>query len=133
MFLYQEMLRPEIGWLDEVVHAKKPRKLPVVLTQEGVKAVLHHLSGAVWLMASLLYGSGLQLTECIRLRVKDVDFAYNHIVVRDGKGDKDWVTVLPLNVKASLQRHRGDAKKFHDQDLEEGFGRVYLPYALERK
>ena len=84
-------------------------------------------------MASLLYGSGLRLMECIRLRVKDVDFAYNHIVVRDGKGDKDRVTVLPLNVKAQMQRHIQGVKKLHDQDLEAGFGRVYLPYALERK
>jgi integron integrase len=115
------------------VRAKKPRKLPVVLTPEEVKAVLKGLSGTVWLMASLLYGSGLRLMECIRLRVKDVDFAYNHLVIRDGKGDKDRVTVLPLNVKAPLQRHLQSVKELHDQDLEEGFGRVYLPYALERK
>jgi integron integrase len=133
LFLYQEVLRQEIGWLDEVVRAKKPRKLPVVLTQQEVKAVLKGLSGTVWLMASLLYGSGLRLMECIRLRVKDVDFAYNHLVIRDGKGDKDRVTVLPLNVKAPLQRHLQSVKELHDQDLEEGFGRVYLPYALERK
>jgi integron integrase len=133
LFLYQRVLRREIGWLNEVVRAKKPRKLPVVLTQEEVKAVLHNLSGISWLMASLLYGSGLRLMECIRLRVKDVDFAYNHIVVRDGKGGKDRVTVLPLNVKAQLQPHMHDVKRLHDQDLENGFGRVYLPHALERK
>jgi integrase len=84
-------------------------------------------------MASLLYGSGLRLMECIRLRVKDVDFVYNHIVVRDGKGGRDRVTVLPLNVKTQMQRHMHDVKRLHDQDLEKGFGRVYLPYALERK
>jgi integron integrase len=133
LFLYQEVLRQEIGWLDDVARAKKPRKLPVVLAQEEVKAVLNGLSSAAWLMASLLYGSGLRLMECIRLRVKDVDFSYNHIVVRDGKGDKDRVTVLPLNVKAPLERHLRDVKKLHDQDLEKGFGRVYMPYALERK
>ena len=110
LFLYQEVLRQEIGWLDEVVRAKKPRKLPVVLTQEEVKAVLHGLSGTAWLMASLLYGSGLRLMECLRLRVKDVDFTYNQIVVRDGKGDKDRVTVLPLNVKVPLQRHLQDVE-----------------------
>jgi integron integrase len=133
LFLYQEVLRQEIGWLDEVVRAKKPRKLPVVLTQEEVKAVLHDLSGTAWLMARLLYGSGLRLMECLRLRVKDVDFAYNQIVVRDGKGDKDRVTVLPLNVKVPLQRHLQDVEKLHARDLEEGFGRVSTPYALERK
>jgi integrase len=110
LFLYQEVLRQEIGWLDEIVRAKKPRKLPVVLTQEEVKAVLHGLSGTVWLMASLLYGSGLRLMECLRLRVKDVDFVYNQVVVRDSKGDKDWVTVLPLNVKVPPQRHLQDVK-----------------------
>jgi integron integrase len=133
LFLYQEVLRQEIGWVDEVVRAKKPRKLPVVLTREEVKAVLHGLSGTAWLMASLLYGSGLRLMECLRLRVKDVDFAYNQIVVRDGKGEKDRVTVLPLNVKVPLQRHLQDVEKLHARDLEGGFGRVYMPYALERK
>jgi integron integrase len=133
LFLYREVLRQEMGWLDGIVRAKKPRKLPVVLTPEEVKAVLKGLSGTAWLMASLLYGSGLRLMECTRWRVKDVDFAYNRIVVRNGKGDKDRVTVLPLNVKTPLQRHLQDVKALHDQDLGEGFGRVYLPYALERK
>jgi integron integrase len=133
LFLYQEVLRQEIGWLDEVVRAKKPRKLPVVLTQEEVKAVLHGMSGTAWLMASLLYGSGLRLMECLHLRVKDVDFVYNQIVVREGKGDKARMTVLPLNVKVPLQRHLQDVEKLHARDLEEEFGRVYMPYALERK
>jgi integron integrase len=85
------------------------------------------------LMASLLYGSGLRLMECLRLRVKDVDFAYNQIVVRDGKGDKDRVTMLPLNVKVPLQRHLQDVARLHTRALQEGFGRVYMPYALKRK
>ena len=133
LFLYQHVLMQEIGWVDDVVRAKKPRKLPVVLTREEVKAVLNGLSGIAWLMANLLYGSGLRLMECIRLRVKDVDFSYNHIMVRNGKGDKDRVTMLPLNVKEPLQRHVQEVEKLHDQELQEGFGRVYLPYALERK
>jgi integron integrase len=132
VFLYQEALRQEIGWLDEVVRAKKPRKLPVVLTRDEVKSVLHGLSGTVSLMASLLYGSGLRLMECLRLPVKDVDFAYDQILVRDGKGGKDRVTVLPLNVKVPLQRHLQDVARLHAWDLKEGFGRVYMPYALER-
>jgi integron integrase len=133
LFLDQHVLRQEIGWIDDVVRAKKARKLPVVLTREEVKAVLNGLSGTSWLMANLLYGSGLRLMECIRLRVKDVDFCYNHIMVRSGKGDKDRVTMLPLNVKEPLQRHVQEVAKLHDQKLHEGFGRIYLPYALERK
>ena len=96
LFLYQEVLRQEIGWLDNVVRAKKPKGLPVILSREEVKAVLNGLSGAKRIMAHLLYGSGLRLMECLRLPVKDVDFSYNHIVVREGKGDKDRVTMLPL-------------------------------------
>jgi integron integrase len=130
LFLYQHILRQEIGWINDVVRAKK---LPVVLTQKEVKIVFNSLSGSAWLMATLLYGSGLRLMECIRVRVKDVDFAYNLIVVRDGKGDKDRVTMLPLNVKVPLEHYLQDVKKLHNHDLAEGFGRVYLSYALERK
>jgi site-specific recombinase XerD len=130
LFLYQHILRQEIGWINDVVRAKK---LPVVLTQKEVKIVFNSLSGSAWLMATLLYGSGLRLMECIRVRVKDVDFAYNPIVVRDGKGDKDRVTMLPLNVKVPLEHCLQDVKKLHNHDLAEGFGRVYLSYALERK
>ena len=138
LFLYQEVLKQDIGWLDDVVRAKKAKKLPVVLTREEVKAVVTILSGSKWVMANLLYGSGLRLMECIRLRVKDVDFSYNHIVVRDGKGDKDRVTMLPLNVKNRLHRHLQEVKRLHERDLTEGFGTegfgsVYLPYSLERK
>jgi site-specific recombinase XerD len=125
LFLYQEVLKQDIGWLDNVVRAKKAKKLPVVLTREEVKAVVSILSGSKWVMANLLYGSGLRLMECIRLRVKDVDFSYNHIVVRDGKGDKDRVTMLPLNVKNSLHRHLQEVKTLHERDLTEGFGSVY--------
>jgi integron integrase len=133
LFLYQEVLKQDIGWLDDVVRAKKTKKLPVVLTREEVKAVVTILSGSKWVMANLLYGSGLRLMECIRLRVKDVDFSYNHIVVRDGKGDKDRVTMLPLNVKNSLHRHLQEVKTLHERHLTEGFGSVYLPYGLESK
>jgi integron integrase len=133
LFLYQEVLRQEIGWLDNVVRAKKPKRLPVILSREEVKAVLNGLSGAKRIMAHLLYGSGLRLMECLRLRVKDVDFSYNHIVVREGKGDKDRVTMLPLNVKSPLRQHLQEVKRLHERDLREGFGSAYLPYALERK
>ena len=127
------MLKQDIGWLDDVVRAKKAKKLPVVLTREEVKAVVTILSGSKWVMANLLYGSGLRLMECIRLRVKNVDFSYNHIVVRDGKGDKDRVTMLPLNVKNSLHRHLQEVKTLHERDLTEGFGSVYLPYGFGEK
>jgi integron integrase len=116
-----------------VVRAKQPQCLPVILTRDEVAAVLRHLSGTPWIMATLLYGAGLRLMECLRLRVKDLDFAYNQIVVRDGKGQKDRVTMLPQHVKAALQQHLQDVQRLHTQDLEAGGGGVYLPYALERK
>jgi len=133
LFLYQQVLKQDIGWLDEVVRAKQPHRVPVVLTQDEVAAVLRHLSGTTWIMATLLYGSGLRLMECLRLRVKDVDFFYNQIVVRDGKGRRDRVTMLPQNIKMPLQRHLQDVHQLHAQDLQAGAGHVYLPYALERK
>jgi integron integrase len=133
LFLYQQVLKQDIGWLDDVVRAKQPQRVPVVLTQDEVKAVLAHLSGTTWIMATLLYGAGLRLLECLRLRVKDVDFTYNQIVVRDGKGRKDRVTMLPQQVKAPLRRHLHDVQQLHVQDVQAGAGHVYLPYALERK
>jgi integron integrase len=133
LFLYQAVLNQEIGWVNDVVRAKRPKTLPVVLTREEVKSVLGCFPGTTWIMASLLYGSGLRLMECIRLRVKDVDFSYNHIVVRDGKGAKDRVTMLPLNVKDRLLQHLQGVRKLHTRDLKEGFGSIYLPYALEKK
>jgi len=133
LFLYQQVLNQDIGWLHDVVRAKQPQRLPVVLTRDEVAAVLRHLSGTTWIMATLLYGAGLRLMECIRLRVKDIDVAYNQIVVRDGKGQKDRVTMLPQHVKTPLQQHLQDVKHLHTQDLATGGGAVYLPYALERK
>lgn len=133
LFLYQQVLKQDIGWLHDVVRAKQPQRLPVILTRDEVAAVLRHLSGTPWIMATLLYGAGLRLMECLRLRVKDLDFAYNQIVVRDGKGQKDRVTMLPQHVKAALQQHLQDVQRLHTQDLEAGGGGVYLPYALERK
>ena len=133
LFLYKVVLRQEIDWIDGIVRAKKPKRLPVVLSPEDVKAVLQELSEPYALMASLLYGSGLRLMECLRLRVKDVDFSYQQITVRDGKGGQDRFTVLPTNVRTRLQAHLQIVKCRHARDLAEGFGRVYLPYALERK
>ena len=97
-----------------MVRAKQPQRLPVILTRDEVAAVLRHLSGTPWIMATLLYGAGLRLMECLRLRVKDLDFAYNQIVVRDGKGQKDRVTMLPQHVKAALQQHLQDVQRLHN-------------------
>ncbi len=133
LFLYHEVLHKEIGYVNGVVRAKKPRRLPVVLTKEEVKRVLGCLGGPPWLMAILLYGAGLRLLECCRLRVKDVDFSRNEIIVRAGKGDKDRRTMLPAPTKEPLLRHLQAVKFQHDKDLQGGLGNVALPNALERK
>lgn len=105
LFLYKEVLKTEIGWIENVERAKRPARLPVVLTRKEVRAIFDQLRGTYRLMAGLLYGSGLRLMECVRLRVKDIDFDYARITVRDGKGAKDRVTMLPINLVAALQRH----------------------------
>jgi len=133
LFLYKEVLEAELPWLDNVERAKAPKRLPVVLTRDEVQALLSRLAGTHWLMASLLYGAGLRLMECLRLRVKDVDFSRKEILVRDGKGFKDRVTMLPAALVAPLRAHLERVRELHRQDLAAGFGAVYLPYALERK
>jgi integron integrase len=133
LFLYKEVLRQEIGWLDGVERAKRPARLPVVLCKDEVGKVFAHLHGTHRLMAGLLYGSGLRLMECVRLRVKDVDFGYAQVLVRDGKGGKDRVTMLPVNLAQALERHLQKVKAQHDEDLEAGLGSVYLPTALQKK
>jgi integron integrase len=133
LFLYKEVLKQEIGWLEGVERAKRPSRLPVVLTRDEVHKIFAHLQGKDRLMAGLLYGSGLRLMECVRLRVKDVDLGYLRITVRDGKGGKDRVTMLPVNLANPLERHLQKMKAQHEEDLEAGFGSVYLPNALERK
>src|SRR5213592_2174139 len=133
LFLYKQVLKEEIGWLGDVERAKKPTRLPIVLTRDEIHKLFAHLRGTPRLMAGLLYGSGLRLMECVRLRVKDVDFALAQITVRDAKGGKDRVTVLPLNLSEPLRRHLLRTKAQHEQDLEDGFGTVHLPFALSRK
>jgi integron integrase len=133
LFLYKEVLKQEIGWVDGVERAKTPVRLPVVLTRDEVHKIFAHLHGTYRLMAGLLYGSGLRLMECVRLRVKDIDFGYLRITVRDGKGAKDRITMLPVNLAKPLEQHLIKVKTQHEQDLAEGFGRVHLPFALERK
>ncbi len=133
LFLYREVLAQDLPWLDSVVRAKGAQRLPVVLTRAEVRAVIGELPGTPRLMALLMYGAGLRLLECARLRVQDVDFASNQIVVRGGKGDKDRVTMLPGAVKEDLARHLERAKQQHERDLQCGAGWVELPWALARK
>lgn len=133
LFLYREVLRTALPWLHEVTRAKKPSRLPVVMTHAEVHAVLGGMRGTWRLMAGLLYGSGLRLMECVRLRVKDIEFERNELVVRDGKGAKDRVTVLPQSSREPLTIHLQKVKGLYEQDLAQGYGEVYLPYALARK
>lgn len=133
LFLYREVLGTELPWLENVVRAKRPRRLPVVLSQAEVRRLLAEMDGRSWLLASLLYGTGMRLMECLRLRVKDVDFARNEITVRDGKGGKDRRTMLPRSLVEPLQREIERARTLHQQDLAAGFGATRLPHALARK
>jgi integron integrase len=133
LFLYQKVLGQELPWLDELVRAKRPVRLPVVLTEAEVGRLLGELRGVLRLMASLLYGAGLRQIECLTLRVKDIDFAYRQLLVRDAKGGKDRVTMLPENLVQPLQAHLGRVRALHRRDLAEGYGEVWLPHALSRK
>lgn len=133
LFLYREVLEIKLPWLDNVTQAKAPKRLPVVLTVSEVQSVLSRLSGSHLLMASLLYGGGMRLMEAVRLRVKDVDFARREILVREGKGFKDRVTMLPEAVISGLKAHLVKVQALHEEDLAQGFGDVYLPFALDKK
>jgi integron integrase len=133
LFLYKEVLGQPLDWIEGVQRAKRSSRLPVVFTKDEAKKVISHLDGTKWLMASLLYGAGLRLMECVRLRVKDVDFVRNQITVRDGKGGKDRVTMLPRRLKEPFRTHLERIKVLHERDMEEGFGHVHLPFALARK
>jgi integron integrase len=132
-FLYREVLGVELPWLDDLVRAKRPTHLPVVLTREEVRALISRLDGVPRLMTVLLYGAGLRLLECCRVRIKDVDFTTNHITIRDGKGGKDRTTMLPAAVKAELADHIERVRHQHEADLRRGWGWVELPFALARK
>ncbi len=133
LFLYQQVLEQKLDFIDNVLRVTRPAKLPVVFTPAEARAVLAHLKGDYRLMAELLYGAGLRLMECVRLRVKDVDFGYGHITVRDGKGLRDRVTMLPEKLRRALQLHLERVRQIHQQDLARNGGKVYLPFALEQK
>ncbi len=133
VFLYRKVLNQPMGEIQGIVRARKKERIPVVLTQAEVAGLLSRLEGTHWLVACVLYGSGLRLMECIRLRVKDLDFGRLSITVRSGKGDKDRVVTLARELVTPLKRHLESVKTTHERDLAEGYGVVYLPYALERK
>lgn len=133
LFLYKEVLKIDLDWLENIQRAKKPARLPTVLSRPEINAVIAQMDGTSWLMASLLYGTGMRLMECIRLRVKDIDFHYDQITIRDGKGAKDRVTMLPRSLVEPLQKQLKKAKHIHEMDLDEGYGEVYLPNALALK
>lgn len=130
LFLYREVLGTALPWLDDLDRVQRPARLPTVLSPGEAQRLLAAMSGTKWLMASLLYGAGLRLRECLRLRVKDVDFAYAQVVVRDGKGAKDRVTMLPQSVVEPLQAHLRQVRELHELDLARGYGDVELPHAL---
>ena len=133
LFLYRDVLGMELPYVEGIQRAKRPTRLPVVFTRAEVASLLSHLSGTYSLIAGLLYGSGLRLMEATRLRVKDLDFDYMEILVRDGKGEQDRRTILPRPLSDSLSHQLERVKLLHESDLREGFGEVYLPYALARK
>lgn len=133
VFLYKHLLGQDLPWFKDMVRAKRPVRVPTVLTRAEVQRLLAQMQGTKWLMASLLYGSGLRQRECLQLRVKDVDFAYRQILVRDSKGAKDRVTMLPEPVVQPLQAHLGRVHALHRRDLGAGHGEVSLPFALARK
>ena len=133
LFLYREVLRKGLDLPLELVWAKRPKRLPTVLTKGEVRQVIAQLTGVHRLIVQLLYGSGLRLMECMRLRIKDLDFGQHQILARDTKGGRDRVTVLPNSLIKPLRVQLATTKQLHEQDVADGYGTVYLPYALERK
>src|SRR5205814_9713884 len=133
LFLYKEVLGRELEWLGDVVHARRPQRLPIVLSRDEVHALLAHLRGPPRLVGSLLYGSGLRLLEALTIRAKDLDLARRELTVRDGKGQKDRVTMVPESLVPDLARHLAAVRAQHERDLAAGAGHVQLPDALARK
>ncbi|MGD2138232.1 MAG: integron integrase [Gammaproteobacteria bacterium] len=133
LFLYQKVLNHKLDWLEDVVRAKRPQHLPVVLTRTETNRLLDDLHGVNGLVARLLYGTGMRKMECLRLRVQDIDFEYRQITVRSGKGEKDRVTLLPDSLNEALLHQLDKARMIHNSDLANGYGEVAMPYALERK
>jgi len=133
VFLYRHVLQTEPGDFGDITWAQKPKKLPQVFTQNEVQNVISNLEDVYWIIGILMYGSGLRLNECLRLRIMDIEFPGKKITIRSGKGEKDRITMLPELVVSTLEKHLHKVKKLHEKDLKNGFGTVYLPYALVRK
>ncbi|PCJ17679.1 MAG: integrase [Candidatus Cloacimonadota bacterium] len=133
LFLYKQVLKLELDWIKGIQRAKKPIKLPVVFSKNEIQDIMCHLTGTQWTCAQLLYGSGLRLMECLRLRIKDIDFQYKRIYIRSGKGNKDRMSIMPDSLIPHLKVQIQKVDNLHKQDLKRGFGEVYLPYALEKK
>lgn len=133
LFLYKQVLKVDLPWLDNIKRAKRKKYIPVVFTRNEVKQLLAQFEGTHWLIFSLMYGAGLRLSECIQLRVKDVDFHYRQLIIRDSKGYQDRVTVLPAPLIDPLRNHMARVKERHELDLKQGYGDVYMPFALNKK
>jgi len=133
IFLYKQVLEVEIEWIDDVVQAKRPVRVPVVLTRDEVAAILTRMSARYWLMASLMYGTGLRVAECLRLRVQDLDFGYRQVIVRSGKGAKDRFVPFPDSLMSGVRQQIDESCRIRESDMADGFGEVSLPGALARK
>jgi len=133
LFLYKNILKIELPWMDDIVRAKRPIRVPIVLSRSEVSIILQCLQGRYWLMANVLYGSGLRLTECLRLRVQDIDFEYLQLVIRDGKGGKDRRTILPETLVPHIEHQLEYVRGVFERDIEDGANGVSLPDAIDRK
>lgn len=133
LFLYRDVFKSSVGWIDDIPRPHRPQHLPVVFSRREVNAILGHTRGVHRLVLSLIYGAGLRLSEGLRLRVKDIDFDYRQVIVRDGKGQKDRVSILPVSLVGPLQDHLTGIKSMHERDLAQGQGATTLPYALAAK
>ncbi|MCH7590269.1 integron integrase [PVC group bacterium] len=133
VFLYKNVIKRDLGMFTNIEKAKRPKRLPIVFSKMEAQKILSKLREEKWIMVSLLYGAGLRLMDCLRLRVKDIDFDYKQITVRNGKGNKDRVTILPETVINPLEKHLLNVKELHNNDLKQGYGSVYIPHALSRK
>ncbi len=133
LYLYKNILLKDVGWIKDIKRSTKIKHLPVVFSRREAREIFKHLSGINKLVVSLLYGSGLRLSEALKLRIKDIDFDYSQIIVRDGKGEKDRVTILPDSIVKELRTHLNEVYKIHKNDLRNGYGETILPYALKRK
>jgi integron integrase len=133
LFLYKKVIVKDVGWIKNLKHIKRVKHLPTVFSRNEAAEIIRNLEGIPKLIVSLLYGTGMRLNECLSLRIKDVDFGMNQIIVRDGKGEKDRITVLPQKLIPQLKTHIEKVKRLHQMDLKQGLGRTFLPYALKNK